>query len=45
MLDELSTFFLAGMKTIALSTANTLMFLAQNPGLKQRLIGEITPVI
>jgi len=28
MLDELSTFFLAGMKTVALSTANTLMFIA-----------------
>jgi len=45
MLDELSTFFLAGMKTVQLTTANTMMFLAQNLDIKQRLLSEIMPVI
>jgi cytochrome P450 len=45
MLDELGTFFFAGMKTVQMSTANTLMFLAQNPDLKERLLNEIMPVM
>jgi len=45
MLDELCTFFLAGMKTVQLTTANTLMFLAQNPDINQRILSEIMPVM
>ena len=45
MLDELCTFFLAGMKTVQLTTANTLMFLAQNPHINQRMMSEIMPVM
>ena len=37
IVDELGTFFFAGMKTVQMTTANTLMFLAQNPDLKERL--------
>ena len=45
MIDELSTFFLAGMKTIQLTTANTIMYLAELPEFRQRLLNEITPVM
>lgn len=45
MLDELSTFFLAGMKTIQLTTANTIMYLTELPELRERLLNEITPVM
>ena len=45
MLDELSTFFLAGMKTVQLTTANTIMYLAELPEFRQRLLNEITPVM
>lgn len=45
MIDELCTFFLAGMKTIQLTTANLIMYLTQNPDIKQRLLGETMPVV
>ena len=45
MIDELCTFFLAGMKTIQLTTANLIMYLAQNPEMKQRLLDETMPVV
>jgi len=45
IIDELATFFLAGMKTVQMTTANTLMYLSQHPELKTRLIDEIMPVM
>jgi cytochrome P450 len=45
MIDELCTFFLAGMKTIQLTTANLIMYLTQNPEMKQRLLDETMPVV
>jgi len=38
IVDEMITFFFAGMKTIMLSTTNLIVYLARDKALKQRLI-------
>jgi len=45
IIDELCTFFLAGMKTIQLTTANLIMYITQHPDIKQRLLDETMPVV
>lgn len=43
--DELCTFFFAGMKTVQVSTANTICYLDANPDVKKKLLEEILPVV
>jgi len=45
IIDELCTFFLAGMKTIQLTTANLIMYITQHPDIKQRLLDETMPAV
>ena len=45
MVDELATFFLAGMKTVQLTTANLIMYLCQHHEIKQKFLNETMPVI
>jgi cytochrome P450 len=45
MIDEVITFFLAGMKTIQISTTNLIYHLAKNPAIKARLLKEILPCV
>lgn len=45
MIDELCTFFLAGMKTIQLTTANLIMYLTQVPEYKKKFLDETMPSV
>ena len=45
MIDEILTFFVAGMKTIQLSTTNLIWYMAKNPEMKKKLLAEIIPVV
>jgi cytochrome P450 len=45
ILDELITFFIAGMKTIQSTTTNLMLLLEMNPSSKKRLLDEIMPAI
>ena len=40
MIDEVIVMFLAGMKTVAVSTANLISFLIMNPDKKEKLLAE-----
>ena len=44
-IDDLLILFFAGNETIKTSSANTICFLAQHPGIKARVLAEITPSI
>jgi cytochrome P450 len=41
IIDEIITFFLAGMKTIQVTTTNLIYYLSVNPEIKAKLLGEI----
>jgi cytochrome P450 len=41
IIDEIFTFFLAGMKTIQASTTNLIYYLTKHPEYKQKLLKEI----
>ena len=45
MIDEILTFFLAGMKTIQISTTNLIYYLTKHPEIKQKLMSEIRPPV
>lgn len=45
MKDEIFTFFLAGMKTIQLSTCNLIYYLTIHPEIKAKLLKEILPPV
>jgi cytochrome P450 len=45
MIDEIFTFFLAGMKTIQVSSTNMIYYLCKHPELKAKLIKEIVPPV
>lgn len=45
VVDELITFFTAGMKTVQASTANLICYLDLNREIKQKLLAEIIPVV
>ena len=45
IIDELITFFLAGMKTIQASTTNLICYMELNPTIKSDLLAEILPAV
>jgi len=45
IIDEIFTFFLAGMKTIQVSTTNLIYYLTCHPEFKNKLMAEILPVL
>ena len=45
VIDELITFFLAGMKTIQASTTNLIIYMELNPSIKADLLAEILPAV
>jgi cytochrome P450 len=45
IIEEIITFFLAGFKTIQVTTANLICYLDQNKDVKKRLLDEILPVV
>jgi cytochrome P450 len=45
LVDELITFFVAGMKTVQHSTANLICYMDHNREIKKRLLDEIVPVV
>jgi cytochrome P450 len=45
IIDELLTFFVAGMKTIQTTTTNFICYLEMYPEIKARLLTEIIPPV
>lgn len=45
IIDEIYTFFLAGMKTIQVSTTNLIYYLTKHPEFKVKLLKEILPPV
>jgi cytochrome P450 len=45
VIDEMLTFFIAGMKTIQATTTNLICYLEMNPLCKARLMEEVLPVV
>lgn len=45
MIDEIFTFFLAGMKTIQVSSTNLIYYLTKHPEFKSTLLQEILPPV
>lgn len=45
MIDEIYTFFLAGMKTIQITTTNLIYYLTKHPEFKKKLLLEILPPV
>lgn len=45
MIDEIFTFFLAGMKTIQVSSTNLIYYLTKHPEIKSKLLQEILPPV
>ena len=45
MIDEILTFFLAGMKTIQVSTTNLIYYLTKHSEIKTKLLNEILPPV
>lgn len=45
MIDEIFTFFIAGMKTIQVSTTNMFYYLHKHPEIKQKLLDQIRPPV
>jgi cytochrome P450 len=43
IIDEIISFFLAGMKTIQISTTNLIYYLTKYPEIKRKLLSEILP--
>lgn len=43
MIDEIFTFFVAGMRTIQISTTNLVYYLTKHPEIKSKLLQEILP--
>jgi cytochrome P450 len=45
IIDEIITFFLAGMKTIQVTTTNMMYYLTKHPEHKAKLLTEILPPV
>ena len=45
IIDEVVTFFLAGMKTIQISTTNLIYYLTKHQNIKEKLLKEILPPV
>ena len=45
IIDEIITFFLAGMKTIQVTTTNLIYYLNKHPEYKEKLNAELFPVL
>jgi cytochrome P450 len=45
MIDEILTFFFAGMKTIQVSTTNLIYYMTKHPEMKAKLLSEILPPV
>ena len=45
MIDEIVTFFVAGMKTLQLSSTNLIWYMAKNPEMRKKLLAEILPCV
>lgn len=45
IIDEIVTFFLAGMKTMQISTTNLIYYLTKHPQYKEKLLKEILPPV
>lgn len=45
IIDDIITFFVAGMRTITVSTTNTIMNLLQNRDWLAKIIDEVTPAL
>lgn len=45
IIDEIITFFLAGMKTIQVSTTNLIYYLTKHQDIKAKLMEEILPPV
>lgn len=45
IVDELLSIFIAGMKTVQISTTNLICYLEQQPEIKARLLAEIIPAV
>jgi len=43
IIDEILTFFFAGMKTIVVSTTNLIYYMTQNPEIKTKMLSEVLP--
>lgn len=43
IIDEILTFFFAGMKTIVVSTTNLVYYMTQNPEIKAKILNEVLP--
>lgn len=45
IIDEIITFFFAGMKTIQISTTNLIYYLTKHQDIKKKLLDEILPAV
>lgn len=45
IIDEIITFFIAGLKTVQISSANLVMYLDLYPEVKKKLLAEMLPVM
>jgi cytochrome P450 len=45
IIDEIITFFFAGMKTIQISTANLIYYLTKHADIRKKLLAEILPPV
>jgi cytochrome P450 len=45
MIDEIITFFIAGMKTIQISSTNLIYYMTKNPEMRAKLLKEILPPV
>ena len=45
IIDEVVTFFLAGMKTIQISTTNLIYYMTKHQNIKEKLLKEILPPV
>ncbi len=45
IIDEIFTFFFAGMKTVQISTTNLLYYITKHPEIKSKLLKEILPAV
>ena len=45
IVDEILTFFMAGMKTIQVATANLIMYMTLNPAIRNRMLEEVSPAL
>lgn len=45
IIDEIYTFFFAGMKTVQVTTTNLIYYLTKHPEFKKKLLAEILPPV